>query len=53
MPRSHSSYPPEFKAEAVRLYRTSGKSLQEVSDDLGMSTNSLSLRFNYLGGVVA
>lgn len=41
MPRSHAPYPAEFKAEAVRLYRTSGKSLQEVSNDLGMSTNSL------------
>lgn len=41
MPRSHPPYPPEFKAEAVRLYRTSGKSLQEISADLGMSTNSL------------
>jgi transposase len=41
MPRSHAPYPPEFKAEAVRLYRTSAKSLREVSADLGMSTNSL------------
>ncbi|HEV2126452.1 MAG TPA: IS3 family transposase [Chloroflexota bacterium] len=41
MPRSHAPYPAEFKAEAVRLYRTSAKSLREVSADLGMSTNSL------------
>ena len=41
MPISHRPYPPEFKAEAVKLYRTSGKSLQEISSDLGMSTNSL------------
>ena len=41
MPRSHPPYPPEFKAEAVRLYRTSDKSLREVSADIGMSTNSL------------
>lgn len=41
MPRSHPPYPPEFKAEAVRLYRTSDKSLQEISSGLGMSTNSL------------
>lgn len=41
MPKSHPPYPSEFKAEAVRLYRTSGKSLQEVASDLGMSTNSL------------
>ena len=41
MPRSHPPYPPEFKAEAVRLYRTSGRSLQEVAVDLGMTANSL------------
>lgn len=41
MPRSHAPYPPEFKAEAVKLYRTSGKSLQEISADLEMSINSL------------
>ena len=41
MPRSHPPYPPEFKAEAVKLYRTSGKSLQEVAADLGMTANSL------------
>jgi len=41
MPRSKPPYPPEFKAEAVRLYRTTDKSLQEVASDLGMSTNSL------------
>ena len=39
MPRSHPPY--EFKAEAVKLYRTSGKSLQEVAADLGMTANSL------------
>ena len=41
MPRSHPPYPQEFKAEAVRLYRTSGRSLQEVAVDLGMTANSL------------
>ncbi len=41
MRRSHPPYPPEFKAEAVRLYRTSGRSLQEVAVDLGMTANSL------------
>lgn len=41
MPRSHPPYPPEFKAEAVRLYRTSGRSLQEVAGDLGVTANSL------------
>ncbi len=41
MPRSHPPYPREFKAEAVRLYRASGRSLQEVAVDLGMTANSL------------
>ncbi len=41
MPRSHPPYPPEFKAEAVRLYHTSDRSLQEVAGDLGITGNSL------------
>jgi len=39
--RSRPPYPPEFRAEAVRLYHTSGKSLQEVAADLGTTANSL------------
>lgn len=34
-------YPPEFRAEAVRLYRETDKSLREVSNDLGISVESL------------
>lgn len=41
MPRSRPPYPPEFKAEAVRLYHTSERSLQEVAADLGVTSNSL------------
>ena len=41
MPVSKPPYSPEFKAEAVRLYQQSGKSLQEIASDLGVSTNSL------------
>ncbi len=41
MPRSHPPYPLEFKAEAVRLYHTSERSLQEVAADLGVTGNSL------------
>jgi transposase len=41
MPRSRPPYPPEFKAEAVRLYHASGRSLQEVAGDLGVTANSL------------
>ena len=41
MARSHLPYPPEFKAEAVRLYHASDRSLQKVADDLGITANSL------------
>jgi transposase len=41
MPRSHPPYPPEFKAEAVRLYHASARSLQEVASELGVTGNSL------------
>jgi transposase len=34
-------YPPEFRAEAVRLYRSSGKSVKQVSADLGISHETL------------
>jgi transposase len=41
MPGKKPPYPPEFRAEAVRLYRSSDKSLKTVSDDLGISSESL------------
>jgi transposase len=41
VPNPHPPYPPEFRAEAVRLYRDSGKSLSAVSKDLGVSLESL------------
>lgn len=34
-------YPPEFRAEAVRLARESGKSLTTLSRELGVSLESL------------
>jgi transposase len=34
-------YPPEFKAEAVKLAATSGKSLRQVAMDLGISNETL------------
>lgn len=34
-------YAPEFRAEAVALYRSSGRSLREVAQDLGVSNESL------------
>ena len=41
MPRSHPAYPPEFRAEAIRLVRSSGRSQAEIARDLGISANSL------------
>src|SRR5690606_23134726 len=38
---TYAPYPLEFKVEAVRLFRESGKPLQEVADELGVSSNSL------------
>lgn len=39
--RGRAPYPPEFRAEAVRLLRTSGQSLHKISADLGVSIESL------------
>ena len=41
MPRTRPPYPPEFRAEAVRLIRSSGKPLSTISKDLGVSEQSL------------
>ena len=41
MPRTRPPYPPEFRAEAVRLIRSSGKPLSQISKDLGVSEQSL------------
>ena len=44
MPRGSNfrkPYPPEFRREAVELYRRAGKSLNEIAVDLGVSTESL------------
>lgn len=44
MPRGSNyqkPYRPEFRREAVELYRRGGRSLREVADDLGVSSESL------------
>jgi len=44
MPRSRAPYPKEFRAEAVRLYRESDKSLKDVATELGVAMESLRTR---------
>jgi transposase len=44
MPRGSNfkrPYPPEFRREAVELYRRSGRPLAEIARDLGVATESL------------
>ncbi len=41
MPRTHAPYPPEFRAEAVRLARGSDKSIPALATDLGISSEAL------------
>lgn len=41
MGKTKPPYTPEFRAEAVRLARTSGRRLSEIARDLGCSTESL------------
>ena len=41
MPRPGPPYTPEFRAEAVRLLRSSGKTVAELSRELGVSEATL------------
>lgn len=41
MGRTRPPYTPEFRAEAVRLARSSGRPVSEIARDLGCSTESL------------
>jgi transposase-like protein len=40
MPRTHNSYPPDFRAEAVRLV-LSGVAVSRVSSDLGVNDQTI------------
>jgi len=41
MPRPKPAYPPEFKAEAVRLVGSSDRSLTRIAKDLGVADQTL------------
>ena len=41
MPKTRPPYPPEFRREAVRLVRSSGKPLPAIAAELGVSPQSL------------
>jgi len=41
MPRTPRPYPPEFRAEAVRLARGSDKSIPALAAELGVSSEAL------------
>ena len=41
MPRTHPPYPPEFRAEAVRLARGSDRSIPALAAALGISSEAL------------
>ena len=41
MPRTNPPYPEAFRTEAVALYRTSGKSIPVLADELGVSEQAL------------
>jgi transposase len=41
MPRTKPAYPPEFKAEAVRLVASSDRSLSRLAKDFGVADQTL------------
>jgi transposase len=41
VPRTRPPYPPQFKAEAIRIAKTSGDSIPQIAKDLGVSDQTL------------
>ena len=41
MPPTKPPYPPQFRAEAVKLVQESGKSINQIAKDLGVSHQTL------------
>ena len=41
VPRTRPTYPPEFRAEAIRLVKSSGDSIHQIAKDLGISDQTL------------
>ena len=41
MPKHHAPYPPEFRAEAIRLVREGGRTPQQLARDLGCSDETI------------
>lgn len=41
MPKTRPPYPPEFRREAVRMVRSSGRPISEAARELGVSAESL------------
>jgi transposase len=50
--RKARRFPPEFRHEAVELYRNSDRSLEQVAKELGIGTSTLS-RWHYKLGTEA